>query len=187
MVNPSRKGFSFENQICRQLSMWWTGGQRNDVFCRTRASGAFATMRIKSKKSAPYAGGDITFEDPIGQPLIDHFIFSVKRGYNDAVSILSFVDKNIKAAPTLFKWWNQVAEQKEQHGKKASLLIMRRDYCVPVLVLDTKEMLSLETWVGDYPYSQITVELKDQSLTLLNLQSFLTWVDPITIQAWMKQ
>jgi hypothetical protein len=183
--NPSQKGFPFENEICRQLSMWWSDGERNDIFCRTRASGAFATMRIKSNKSTPYAGGDITFEDPIGQALTDTFIFSVKRGYNDKVSLLSFVDKEIKNTPTLFKWWEQVEQQKSQHKKHAAALVFRRDYCMSVLALGTPTMVSIQIYLGNYPYSQVMLEQGwDNSIILVNFKRFLEWADPATIKMW---
>lgn len=75
------KGGSFENEVCEALSLWWTNNQRDDVFCRTRASGAKYTSRKKSGKDTVNQGGDITFSDSVGEPLIKKWSIECKTGY----------------------------------------------------------------------------------------------------------
>ena len=77
----SSKGSAFEREICKQLSLWWTGGARDDVFWRSQASGARATMRRRKKQETAGQYGDIAATDPIGHPLTERITFELKRGY----------------------------------------------------------------------------------------------------------
>ncbi|MBM3120244.1 MAG: hypothetical protein FJ006_12010, partial [Chloroflexi bacterium] len=60
----SSKGASFERDISRQLSLWWTHGERDDVFWRSSMSGGRATVRAKKGQKTAYQNGDITATDP---------------------------------------------------------------------------------------------------------------------------
>lgn len=83
-MSGASKGSSFERNICRQLSMWWTKGiegkARDDVFWRSSQSGGRATQRAKSGKKTFGSYGDINAVDPVGQPLMRYFTFELKRG-----------------------------------------------------------------------------------------------------------
>ena len=78
------KGSSFEREICKQLSTWWSkgieGAARDDVFWRSSQSGGRATQRAKFGKRTSGSYGDINAVDPIGQPLLRYFTFELKRG-----------------------------------------------------------------------------------------------------------
>ena len=76
------KGASFERQICKTLSLWWTGGKRDDVFWRSSQSGGRATQRAKSGKTTFGSWGDIAAVDPIGLPLLKLVTIELKRGYS---------------------------------------------------------------------------------------------------------
>ena len=76
------KGNSFERQICKQLSLWWSNGKSEDIFWRTASSGAMANIRSKSCKKSFGQYGDIQAINPIGQPLIDVCTIELKRGYS---------------------------------------------------------------------------------------------------------
>lgn len=74
------KGANFERAICKQLSLWWTGGERDDVFWRSSQSGGRATMRARKGKTTAGGNGDICALDPIGGPLLKVFTIELKRG-----------------------------------------------------------------------------------------------------------
>ncbi len=80
----AKKGSQFEREICKQLSLWWTNGERDDVFWRTSSSGGRATQRTKQNKSTFGQYGDVQATDPIGQRLIDIICIELKRGYPKA-------------------------------------------------------------------------------------------------------
>ncbi len=76
------KGNSFERQICKQLSLWWTENKSEDIFWRTASSGAMANIRSKKCQKTFGQYGDIQAINPIGQPLIDLGTIELKRGYS---------------------------------------------------------------------------------------------------------
>jgi hypothetical protein len=78
--NDMGKGSSYEREICKQLSKWWTDGSRDDVFWRSSQSGGRATQRAKHGLRTYGAYGDIAAVDPIGEPLLKLFTIELKRG-----------------------------------------------------------------------------------------------------------
>ncbi len=79
-MNGSAKGSEFERKICRQLSLWWSGNQRDDLFWRTSQSGGRATTRMKTGKRTAGAYGDITAVDQDGAGLTKMWTLELKKG-----------------------------------------------------------------------------------------------------------
>ena len=126
MAKGMRKGSQFERSICKQLSEWWTDGERDDVFWRSAGSGARAKTRSKTGRGTFGQYGDVQATDPIGQPLIDLFTIEIKRGYG--VTVLEAVDKPGTAAYQLWeKWLRQVIQDHENAGSVSWMLITKRD------------------------------------------------------------
>lgn len=123
------KGSSFERQICKQLSLWWTHGKSDDVFWRTSTSGARATRR--SKKGAPTFGqhGDIQATDPQGQPFIDVCSVELKRGYSkDTFSNLVEPSTHTNPNPCLYETFIRRAIEVHKNSKSGTwMLIIKRD------------------------------------------------------------
>jgi len=129
------KGGQFERDICRELSMWWTDGERDDVFWRTSQSGGRATTRRKKGKKTFGQYGDVQATDPIGQPLIDLCTIELKKGYNKA-SCGDLLDKNLRfeGKPTP---WEKMVHQAIGQAKEAQTsywwLIHKRDHRETIL------------------------------------------------------
>lgn len=130
MANKSGKGSSFERDICRQLSLWWSSQlpiTRDDIFWRTSGSGARSTSRAKSGKKANLHCGDICAIDPIGQSFIDCFTVEIKRGYSRC-TIADLLDKSPQAAEQQYeKWIAKAVEDQKRAGSLYWLLIVRRN------------------------------------------------------------
>lgn len=103
------KGGQFERDFSRQLSLWWTKGERDDIFWRTAGSGARATVRTKKGKSTAGQYGDITATDPDGKLLIDNILFELKNGYPDAeiekLLNYSLTKKNAAEGTDVYSKW----------------------------------------------------------------------------------
>jgi len=123
-----KKGGEFERVICKQLSLWWTHGKRDDIFWRTAGSGARATTRSKRGRGTKNQYGDVQATDPVGQPLIDLCTIEIKKGYGRN-SYFDLIDKlpNETKQPYL-KFIQQAIEQHEEAGTAWWLLITKRDY-----------------------------------------------------------
>ena len=128
------KGSPFERHMCKELSLWWTGGKRDDVFWRTASSGGRATQRAKTKRGTFGQEGDVQATDPIGQPLMNLFAIELKRGYNKT-TIQDLLDRPFTRNPRTGDWMisemesfiNQAREARIQGGAKAWMLVQQRD------------------------------------------------------------
>ncbi len=129
------KGSSFERQICKELSQWWTDGERDDIFWRTAGSGAMAKTRSKKKRSTFGQYGDVQATDPIGQPLIDLFTIELKRGYSKS-TFFDLFDKSKTAAQQQWdKFICQVLEDTRNSTSFYWMLICKRDRREPVILV----------------------------------------------------
>lgn len=121
------KGSQFERDICRQLSLWWTKGERDDVFWRTPISGGRATMRAKTGKDTFGANGDIQAVDPIGRPLLKTVAIELKRGYSKH-TVADLLDKPEKAKNQLYEdFFEQAERERKGSGAIGWWLITKRD------------------------------------------------------------
>lgn len=127
MAKCKGKGSSFEREIAKRLSLWWTNGKRDDVFWRTDNSGGRATSRRKQGKETFGQSGDLQATDPIGQRLLDFVSIEIKRGYAKN-TVADMLDKAPNAAIQAWELWVIQASSDALHGKSQGwMLITRRD------------------------------------------------------------
>ena len=144
-MSKSNKGGQFERDIARTLSLWWTNGERDNVFWRSSMSGGRATVRARKGQNTNYLAGDLTATDPIGAPLIESTVIELKRGYK-RWCILDLVDSKKPSSSVLASFLDQVEEELKQAKVKSFLLICKRDgrdaiVIVPIGILTTDAMI----------------------------------------------
>jgi hypothetical protein len=122
----SAKGSRFERALCKRLSLWWTSGERDDVFWRSSQSGGRATTRRKAGKSTFGSYGDIAAVDPIGRPLLDKITLELKRGYSKT-SFSEVFDRTNKTLQGTFESFLEQAITQAQEAKTEWMLITQRD------------------------------------------------------------
>ena len=123
----SSKGSKFERDTCRLFSLWFSDGERDDLFWRSAGSGAMAKSRSRKGKGTFGQYGDIQATDPIGQVLMDVFTIELKRGYN-AASFMEMMDKPQQAAPQMWeRFYAQVKEDYKNSKSKYWMIVWRRD------------------------------------------------------------
>ncbi len=123
------KGNSFERQVCKQLSLWWTNGKSEDIFWRTASSGAMANIRSKRHKECFGQYGDIQAINPIGQPLIDLCTIELKRGYSKS-TFADLMEPSTHANPNpcqYEKFCLQAYADYQRSDSMSWLLIVKRD------------------------------------------------------------
>lgn len=127
-ASGSRKGTPFEREICKKLSLWWSGGESDNIFWRTATSGGRATVRHAAGSSSRYHHGDVCAIDPSGQPLMDLVTVEIKKGYSkDTVQDLLDKKKG-KNKPTYLQWFLKAEQTAARAGTKGWLLIVMRDH-----------------------------------------------------------
>jgi len=151
MTSGARKGSNFERLICRQLSAWWSEGERDDIFWRTSGSGGMATTRYVKGKRTANQYGDVQAVDPVGQPLLDACVIELKNGYGK----WSFLDqfdygKNMKGESIVGGFIRQVETEREQARKAFGLIIAKRDQRVPVMIYHRTLNEKLKAHFGSY-------------------------------------
>jgi hypothetical protein len=160
-ASGSDKGSKYERDMCKKLSLWWTEGERDDVFWRSQASGGRATIR--GRKGAATAGqyGDVAAVDPVGKPLIDAFTIEIKRGYSGA-TVHDVLDMPDTAAQQQFeKFIAQALESHDRAGSHSWMLITKRDRRLPIVWLPTYALADLRNFgaLSDYGRSSIRIEV----------------------------
>ena len=179
------KGGNFEREICKQLGLWWTGGERDDVFWRTAGSGAMATSRRKTGKSAFGQYGDIQATDPQGQPLMDACSLELKVGYG-SYSFLDMLDRPKETSVKEYeKFLKQATEDAEKSGAVWACVISKRDYKVPIITIPTNMCQAVVRTYGrmeDYDAIHCGVsfyiDVYKQGWYAFRLEDFLFWVEP---------
>lgn len=126
MTRCSGKGSGFEREICKALGLWWTEGERDDIFWRSATSGARATVRQRSGQSTFGQYGDVQASDPIGQPLIDLCTIELKRGYQQD-TIGDVLDATKMNKPVWNQWLEQTLRSAREAGSFGWLLITKRN------------------------------------------------------------
>lgn len=126
------KGGSYEREVCKTLSLWWSDNKDDDLFWRTSGSGARATVRGRKGKTTRNHCGDICNTDSVGEPLIKVITFELKRGYsrNNISELLDCpLDSSIQ---TYEEWFEKAETSRFNAGSFSWMLIHKRDRRDPV-------------------------------------------------------
>ena len=186
MKNPSSKGRNYERQKAKELSLWWTEGERDDAIWLTSQSGGRATERYKKGNKTANQYGDLTFTDPIAEPLFKYFLFELKRGYTKEIDVLALLDSKGKNDPTILQWWKKAERDRSRGGQKHIALLLQRNRCEECLLLATQTIAELEEQNGMYLKNHLGIFLVDTNLIIIPYINFLEWCPPETIKELMK-
>lgn len=110
----SKKGSTYEREICTQFSMWWCG--LDDTLWRTGGSGGRATVRGRKGKTTLGGCGDVCSTDPISKPLMDYMTLELKCGYSK-VSPFDILDKKSHAKKQQWEQWVEQAMLSRKNAK----------------------------------------------------------------------
>jgi hypothetical protein len=80
--NSKNKGNSFERQIAKQLSLFLSKGERDDLVWRNTSSGARFTNRFKKGMQTENQSGDISYTHELSIPFFTKFNVECKA-YQD--------------------------------------------------------------------------------------------------------
>jgi hypothetical protein len=126
----SRKGGKFERQICKDLSLWLTKGQRSDLLWRTSLSGGRATIQHRKGLVNIAQLGDIGAIDPEGCRLTDRFVVETKH-----VKSLDLPGAFLKRTGALMRFWRKLLPVAHQHNRHP--FIVARQNGMPIILVVT--------------------------------------------------
>ena len=186
-MNSKRRGGSFEREVARILSLWWSGGRSDNVFYRSQSSGARATQRFKVKKETKFQCGDIAPSNSEGELLLSKWSIEVKTGYGSRRAIKDENKKTVKKVidrwdildildsrqdnPILMTMWEQCKRNAELSNRKP-VLIFRRNNRQSCIVMETGYFFSLKDWLGRFDVSFCSIS---DRLIVMALKDFLDW------------
>lgn len=130
------KGPQFEREFSKQLSLWWSDGEEDDLFWRSSASGARATTRAKTRQRTHGQYGDICATHPGAVPFTDAFTIELKRGYASQ-NFMDLIDRPETINQTQWEEWIQKAHTNSilSESLVGWLLVIRRDKRRPIVVM----------------------------------------------------
>lgn len=183
----SSKGSSFERDICKQLSRWWTEEARDDVFWRTAGSGGRATNRAKTGQQTAGAYGDISFTDPIGADLLKICCFELKRGYGQWC-VLDLIDRKPDAKPcTPVLFWRQAVKSAADANVRHPIVIFRRDQKQTAVMVGGDFMLAIFPYVGAYKGRKLLFEIDQTAVFILPFDEFLDYCRPDAVSQMVRE
>lgn len=184
------KGGSYERDVCRRLSRWWTGSDEDDdVFWRSSQSGGRATTRAKSGKTTRGHCGDITAVDGRGRKFTKLITVELKRGYN-RVDPIHLIDRTPKMAQQGFEaFLEQAMSAASRANTPYWMIIHKRDMradmvYIPKMLFDDLEDLESQfsrIVTFEVPLKKVTVgkvKVYQQQFVGMSLLDFLSGVKP---------
>ena len=119
MTNGKRKGSSFEREVSKLLSLWWSDGADKNIFWRSVSSGAKATQMKKSGELLHSQSGDISLLKPISCKFIDDFYLELKfyQEFDLVSNVMAPTNKN-----KLYEFWDETIKQATLYGKTPLLI-----------------------------------------------------------------
>jgi len=194
VANRAYKGRRFEIELAGRLSLWWTSGERDDVFWHTHDSGGRATKRTAKGKRTTGLYGDICAVDPVGKPLLDLICFEAKKGYNRA-TLHDLLDRGKKAKKQTWQEWIDKAERcREAAGARFWAIIHKRDQREAVIAFpwDMREAIATVCGYPDASDCEVRFEVIQSGrhvrhVVAMQLTDFLEWVEPATLVRILKR
>lgn len=186
------KGGSYELEISKRLSLWYTGGVRDDLVCRTDMSGGRATVRSKQKKvTNKYLYGDLKHSDDACLPMFNKWSIECKTGYGVKsksgivrYDVLDLLDSQ-QDKPVLKKMWDQCVGDAEESGREP-ILIFRRNGRGSCILMSQKYMRELRKSYGKSVGNSVSFTMPCMfepywDVVVMNFDRFLGWADPVKI------
>jgi len=121
------KGSQFERDFCKDLSLWWTHQETDEMFWRSSNSGGRATVRARAGKTTSGQHGDIAAIHPDGMKLIDIITFELKRGYSKDTIHNVFDAPESSAVQVWESWYQQATESAHNANSETWMIVHKRD------------------------------------------------------------
>jgi len=180
------KGSSNERKKCKEWSLWFSQGERDDIWWRDN-SGARATTRAKKGRTTANAYGDMVLKDPIGEPYSRICTNEFKKGYNKTFDFFAIVDgRGSKKKLKFIEFWNQVKQDAENAAEAGwgsePILVVHRDRMKPVIAMRSPFFHEIEDFCGLLPKDVDLLVWQNrkegEKIILFALEAFFRWASP---------
>lgn len=162
------KGGEYERKLAKRLSLWWSAGEKDDLFWRTNASGGRFTIRKRQDKDTYGQAGDITSTSPESQLFSD--IFCVEAKYYKDIDLWSIMTE-VKG-DCLYGFWKQAVFQAESCCKRP-ILIVKQNNKVELFICDYDTRDLLIDWFTVIPKISVSFYGDIKDMCIYPLSEFL--------------
>jgi hypothetical protein len=195
-MGAKSKGGNFEREVATALSLWWSKGNRDDIFWRTHGSGGRSTMRGKQNKRTEGQYGDISATDISGKLLIKNWCIECKTGYSSSKkSEVLTKDGKKKSVRQITNWcvldaidskqnvsviealWKQTYDQAIEANNQP-ILIFRRPRMSPCISFNLRYFNFLSK-IFDIPDKHWIVLRGNSAIVIMSLNDFFDWIPDI--------
>lgn len=186
--NKANKGSSFERDVCRRLTHWWTSDPAADVlYWRTSQSGGRATTRKKAGKVTNRAHhGDIYALGEVGAELTKLIAWELKNGYKRASLHDVLARRDISAQQTYEEWIKQASTAAQLGGAAYWAIVHRKGFSEDILTIpyDLWKALDCSTTTIRPPVFDMTIMLEEHGIRIVSMrfEEFLKGVSPVEIR-----
>lgn len=174
------KGANFERKICKDLSLWLSGGQFEKLFNRNVLSGGSFTVAVSKGASETGQPGDLAAAHPLAYEFLQHFLIECKhkRDLNLSGFVRDYTGKSFLA--------KTIDLAKKQAGDTRQPLIIAAENYQPTLLLMPREVGYIAVQVARPSRSLRYHIFHNDSIMLVRLDNFLDRVHPERFLQWYK-
>jgi hypothetical protein len=175
------KGPSYERILCRELSLWLSGGRHDDWLWRSSQSGGRATQRAKSGKRTAGHCGDLCCTCKEAEWFTKLVTVESKRGYNGSAMMADLLDRDDWPSDKHRKeTMLGMIEQARDAAKRAKtpywMLIHRRDKRQALVYLPRRFYVLCDLIDNEGAHARLWIG--KETVMVLRLSQFLKEVDP---------
>lgn len=156
-----QKGAAFEREVCKTLSLWLSGGLRDDLLWRSAMSGGRATLAA-TKSGRRAQSGDISAIDEASAALINQFSIECKF-YKD-IALTSFL---LRGEGALAGFWKQAVGDASR-ACKDPMLIVKQNRMEALLLMQAASTARFRTVARPLIRT-------DREINIYTLNQFVTW------------
>ena len=183
-LSPGRgaqKGAAFERKCCKQLSLWVSDGQRDDVFWRSAMSGGRATLGLRKGIKRDAQAGDMTsISEHLGaNRFLKVFVAEFKHRRN--LRLESLISK--KKSPLLGFWKKHLGECNS--FSRLPFMVAKQNLLPTLLILNNAGMVRFGlTSVSKIVMAWAPVSYEGQrcQMYILSWERFLKTIPPLRIK-----
>ena len=172
---PSHKGSSYENKLCKVWTLWATGRDKPQIYCRTKGSGGQATRTGDTRSSM---AGDMMSNHVMGDFLTNILLFEFK----DRID-LDVVDFLIKPkGDSLYSFWVETVERAKKAERSPFLIYHKSRSRFDFAIMDVEFYNDCADYFGEphpvNPVLDIDYDGRGNRCYVMRLDHFLAWVKP---------
>ena len=162
------KGPAFERKCCKQLSLWISSGQRDDVFWRSAMSGGRATIGLRKNIKRRSQAGDMSAISVEGNLFLKVFVAEFK--HRKDLQLHNFLAKH--SGNTIRFWEKHLGEC--EAFKRCPFMVAKQNVIPALLFTNDEGIMNLEAMCWNIEKVPGLLLAKVRGIWVIDFETFLT-------------